>query len=135
MVQTSSKDLSGQYLLGKKEECVHNKSDEMLNIAMSDEDGLYWEAEVIKTLPAKRKKIKVDGIRNGLSLYSQNSYQFHQNQMHYKSLAKTHRCDTTNKKYHHPGCTNGGFTGLNNHTINQAGLNFTTCPQQNKFKA
>jgi len=43
-----------------KEECVCNKSDEMLNVAMSDEDGLYWEVEVIKTLPAKRKKIKVD---------------------------------------------------------------------------
>jgi len=43
-----------------KEECIHNKSDEMLNVAMLDEDGLYWEAEVIKTFPAKRKKIKVD---------------------------------------------------------------------------
>ncbi len=43
-----------------KEECVRNKSDEMLNVAMSDEDGLYWEAEIIETLPAKRKKIKVD---------------------------------------------------------------------------
>jgi len=43
-----------------KEECVCNKSDEMLNVVMSDEDRLYWEVEVIKTLPAKWKKIKVD---------------------------------------------------------------------------
>jgi len=32
----------------------------MLNVAMADEDGLYWEAEAVETLPAKRKKIKVD---------------------------------------------------------------------------
>jgi len=43
-----------------KEECVHNKSDEMLNVAMLDEDGLYWEVEATETLPAKRKKIKVN---------------------------------------------------------------------------
>jgi len=27
---------------------------------MLDKDGLYWEVEVTETLPAKRKKIKVD---------------------------------------------------------------------------
>jgi len=43
-----------------KEECVRNKSDDMLNVAMADEDGLYWEAEAVETLPAKQKKIKVD---------------------------------------------------------------------------
>jgi len=43
-----------------KEECVRNKSDEMLNVAMADEDGLYWETEVVEVLLAKRKKIKVD---------------------------------------------------------------------------
>jgi len=43
-----------------KEECVHNKSIEMLNIVMADEDGLYWEVEPTETILAKRKKIKVD---------------------------------------------------------------------------
>jgi len=43
-----------------KEECVRNKSDDMLNVAMADEDGLYWETEITENLPAKRKKIKVD---------------------------------------------------------------------------
>ncbi len=36
-----------------KEECVRNKSDDMLNVAMADEDGLYWEAEVVEPLPSK----------------------------------------------------------------------------------
>jgi len=39
-----------------KEECVQNKSDDMLNVAMADEDGLYWEVEAVETLPAKRLK-------------------------------------------------------------------------------
>jgi len=43
-----------------KEECVRNKSNDMLNVAMADEDGLYWETDAVETLPAKRKKIKVD---------------------------------------------------------------------------
>jgi len=43
-----------------KEECICNKSDEMLNVAMADKDGLYWEADATEVIPAKRKKIKVD---------------------------------------------------------------------------
>ncbi len=43
-----------------KEECVQNKSDEMLNVAMSDTDGLYWEIETAEIPNPKRKKIKVD---------------------------------------------------------------------------
>ncbi len=43
-----------------KEECVCNKSDEMLNVAMADEDGLYWETEAVEVPQAKWKKIKVD---------------------------------------------------------------------------
>jgi len=43
-----------------KEECVKNKSDEMLTAALSDTDGLYWEAEVQELATPKRKKIKVD---------------------------------------------------------------------------
>jgi len=43
-----------------KEECIHNKSDKMLMAALSDADGLYWEAEVQEQAPPKRKKIKVD---------------------------------------------------------------------------
>ncbi len=43
-----------------KEECVRNKSDEMLNQALSDTDGLYWEIETAKAIPTKHKKIKVD---------------------------------------------------------------------------
>ncbi len=42
-----------------KEECVRNKSDEMLLVVLSDSDALYWEAEVEQVVP-KRKKIKVD---------------------------------------------------------------------------
>jgi len=42
-----------------KEECVRNKSDEMLTAALSNADGLYWEAEV-QEAPPKQKKIKVD---------------------------------------------------------------------------
>jgi len=43
-----------------KEECMQNKSDEMLNQALSDTDGLYWEIETAKAIPTKCKKIKVD---------------------------------------------------------------------------
>jgi len=43
-----------------KEECVHNKSNEMLMAALSDADGLYWEADAQEQAPPKRKKIKVD---------------------------------------------------------------------------
>jgi len=43
-----------------KEECVHNKNDKMLNVAMLDEDRLYWEVEANETMPPKWKKIKVD---------------------------------------------------------------------------
>ncbi len=43
-----------------KEECIRNKSDEMLNVAMSDTDGLYWEIETAEIPNPKRKKIKVD---------------------------------------------------------------------------
>jgi len=43
-----------------KEECVRNKSDEMLNQALSDTDGLYWEIDTADAIPTKRKKIKVD---------------------------------------------------------------------------
>jgi len=43
-----------------KEECIRNKSNEMLNVTMADEDGLYWEADAVEVIPAKRKKIKVD---------------------------------------------------------------------------
>jgi len=32
----------------------------MLNVAMANEDGLYWEADLVEVLLAKRKKIKVD---------------------------------------------------------------------------
>jgi len=32
----------------------------MLNVAMADEDGLYWETEAVEALLAKRKKIKVN---------------------------------------------------------------------------
>jgi len=32
----------------------------MLNVAMADEDGIYWEADAMEAIPAKRKKIKVD---------------------------------------------------------------------------
>jgi len=52
-----------------KEECVQNKSDEMLNVAMADEDGLYWETDLVEVLPAKRKKIKVneESVTNSIS--------------------------------------------------------------------
>jgi len=43
-----------------KEECVCNKSDEMLTATLSDADGLYWEADVQEQATPKRKKIKVD---------------------------------------------------------------------------
>jgi len=42
-----------------KEECVWNKSDEMLNQAISDADRLYWELDVVDPIPAKRKKLKL----------------------------------------------------------------------------
>jgi len=42
-----------------KEECIRNKSDEMLTVALSDTDGLYWEAEVQEPVTPKWKKIKV----------------------------------------------------------------------------
>jgi len=30
----------------------------MLSVAMWDEDGLYWEAEVTESLPMKREKLR-----------------------------------------------------------------------------
>jgi len=39
-----------------KEECVQNKSDEMLNLVMSDADGLYWEVAMPNPNPPKQKK-------------------------------------------------------------------------------
>ncbi len=42
-----------------KEECIRNKSDEMLMAVLSNADRLYWEAEV-QEAPPKQKKIKVD---------------------------------------------------------------------------
>jgi len=41
-------------------ECMQNKSDEMLNQALSDTDGFYWEIETAEAIPTKCKKIKVD---------------------------------------------------------------------------
>jgi len=119
-----------------KEECVCNKSDEMLNVAMSDKDGLYWEVEAIETLPAKRKKIKVDKesimdsvstVKTAISSVKTKCTTSHQ-QKHTDATPPT-------KTYYHPGCTNGGLTGLNDHTINRAGFNLTTRSQQNKLKA
>jgi len=43
-----------------KEECVRNKSDEMLTVVLSDTDGLYWETDVQEQATPKRKKIKVN---------------------------------------------------------------------------
>jgi len=43
-----------------KEECVCNKSDEMLMAALSNAYGLYWEVESQEQAPPKQKKIKVN---------------------------------------------------------------------------
>jgi len=40
---------------------VCNKSDEMLNLAISNADRLYWEIDTPNPNPPKHKKIKVDG--------------------------------------------------------------------------
>jgi len=40
-----------------KEECVCNKSNEMLLAAMSDSNALYWEVDIKPTVP-KRKKLR-----------------------------------------------------------------------------
>jgi len=53
-----------------KEECICNKSDDMLNVAMVDEEGLYWEMDLVEILLAKQKKIKVDdeSVTNSVSM-------------------------------------------------------------------
>jgi len=43
-----------------KEECVWNKSDKMLNLAILDADGLYWEVDTPDPNTPKCKKVKVD---------------------------------------------------------------------------
>jgi len=43
-----------------KEECIHNESDEMLALAISDSDALYWETDMTKLATPKCKKVKVD---------------------------------------------------------------------------
>ncbi len=103
----------------------------MLNVAMSDEDGIYWEAEDIDTLPAKRKKIKVNEesvmdsvltVKTAISSIKTKCTNSHQ---------QKNQGNTTYQKYYHPGRTNGGLTGLNDHPINRAGFNLTTRSQQN----
>jgi len=53
-----------------KEECIWNKSDEMLNQAISHADGLYWELDAVDPTPVKHKKNKVDEIKSLLIVLS-----------------------------------------------------------------
>jgi len=44
----------------QKEECIQNKSDKMLNLAILDADRLYWEVDTPNPNPPKCKKVKVN---------------------------------------------------------------------------
>jgi len=76
-----------------KEECMCNKSDEMLLAALSNLDALYWEVEVEQVI-LERKKIKVDkeSVSDSISTVKMviSSIPTHQPQQSTTSKAKGH---------------------------------------------
>jgi len=41
-----------------KKECMHSKSNNMLMEAISNNDNLYWETDIVKQAPPKHKQFR-----------------------------------------------------------------------------